>query len=247
MSSVLCGADFCILILSIQVMRQQPSNCTGTIATLPQQLQDLGCSLEHQEIAVETDRMFRSYSRKPNPDAGKQLRDDILEGVTACWRLHVEYSTRQTETADYYMDRGVAPVFLAWPRSIMNCDQEEFNSRVFNALIDNVGPHCVKFLGRAFGSLYCYLDLLLFDVYSVVEFVEKYFSKIPGGDSVRIQSFYYDAAPCPVSRAYLKEHNMMVAGIPVLYDGSVRKAPQKPKEKKKNAAKAKRKHSQKHR
>ena len=90
---------------------------------------------------------------------------------------------------------------------------------------------------------------MIYNTFEIVHFIEKYFSRIPGGSAVRIQSFYPDAAPCPVSRAYLLEHSKWaINGTPVVYDtfpDVSRTGPAKKPSKKKNAAKAKRKHQKK--
>ncbi len=248
-SSYMNGADFCVYILDVEVLSVKPDNITGTIATVSQQVADLGYTMDLPQVEIENTRMLQTFERKPKEGVISHLRDDILVGATCCMPLQTEYEANQTDTADYYMERGIAPCFIAWPRFILDCDEMTFSERLVDALLDSQIPYNGKILGRAFGTQYCYLDLLVYDTFEIVQFIEKYFARIPGGDTVRIQSFYYDAQPCPVSRAYLREHSKWsYDGTPILYDTfpeAVRTAPPKKPSKKKNAAKAKRKHSKK--
>ena len=158
----------------------------------------------------------------------------------------------ETAAMDRFMDRGIAPVFLAWPRDIMNCDEETFTQRLQDAI--EKGAHgSAMVLGRASGTQYCYLDLLAWTTIPLVSAAEAFFSRIPGGDGARIQSFYYDAAPCPVSSQVLSAASMLhPSGLPFPLEASgptgapaKGAAPIRPKNKKKNAAKAKRKHQKK--
>ncbi len=248
-SSNMNGADFCIYILDVEVLSHEPDHCTGTIATLPQQLAALGYPLDRPQLEIETTRMLQTYQRHRREGAISRLRDDILAGATSCMALQSAYEAGQTDAADYYMDRGIAPCFIAWPRFILNCNELTFTEQLVDGLLKAEVPHNAKLIGRAFGTQYCYLDMLLYNTYAVVEHLEKYFSQIPGGDAVRIQSFYPDATPCPVSRAYLLEHSRWaIGGTPVLYDmfpNTSHTGPAKKPNKKKNAAKAKRKHQKK--
>ncbi len=250
---VLGVADFCINVRDVEYVRSMSRKPTGTLDTLPEQLRAAGYTMGHSIDEVAPIRMRRTY-RRPQADAVQRLRDDIRTGNTICWALQEDYEHNRTDTADRYMDRGIAPVFLAWPQSIMDCGEEEFTQDLVDSLGEGDVQYNVLVLGRASGTQYCYLDLLAWSPLQLVEAVEKHFARIPGGDAVRIQSFYYDAYPCPVTMARTLEHCNLGTPDSAMQRPSVSPASRstqpsvvRPKEKKKNAAKAKRKHSKKFR
>lgn len=248
--SVLSFADYCILVRSVEILPKRPSSFTGTIATLEDQLLKMGYTTGHEIEEIEPLAMRRTYTRHPKESAKPRLRDDIIRGETTLWRLQEEYENHQTDMADYFMTRGAGPVFLAWPRSIMDCGEAEFYRRLLNVLDDEAIRDNYKILGRASGTQNCYLDLLLWSPIHFVRAIEAYSLKIPGGDQFRIQSFYWDAYPCPVSVDYIRQRSMINAqGSPYLEVSPAKtsKPQPAPKNKKKNAAKAKRKHSKKFR
>ncbi len=249
-SSLLGTPDFCLLIHSIEPLTEPPQSSTGMLESLPQQLEALGYTLDHDMDEVEPLRLHREYTRQPQEGADLPLRDDITRGDTVCWPLQEEYDRYETAAMDRFMDQGIAPVFLAWPRSIMNCDEETFTQRLQDAIAKNAAGSA-KVLGRASGTQYCYLDLLAWTTIPLVSAAERFFSRIPGGDAARIQSFYCDATPCPVSQQYLQTTSAIhPSGLPFPLETSGTSfskgtPPAHPKSKKKNAAKAKRKHSKK--
>ncbi len=246
--SVLDFPDYCILVRSVEILSKRPRSFTGTIATLEDQLLKLGYTIGHEIEEIESLVMRRTYTRRPKESARPRLRDDIIQGETTLWRLQEEYECHQTDMADYFMTRGAGPVFLAWPRSIMDCGEAEFYRRLQNALSGEDVKDNFKILGRARGTQYCYLDLLLWSTPHFVQAIEAYAAKIPGGDQFRIQSFYWDAYPCPVSMDYIQQRSSInTHGSPYLevHPAKPSKPQPAPKNKKKNAAKAKRKHQKK--
>ncbi len=245
---ILGAADYCTNVRDVEYVRSMSRKPTGTLDTLAEQLEAAGYTSGHDIDDVAPIRMRRAY-RRPQTDAVQRLRDDIRTGETICWALQEDYENNRTGTADHYMNRGIAPVFLAWPRSIMDCGEEAFTQNLVDALNEGDAPYNVQVLGKASGTQYCYLDLLAWSPLYLVELVEQYFAQIPGGDAVRMQSFYYDAYPCPVSIARTQEHcSLGGEDQPTQGQAPNGKPPAaRPKEKKKNAAKAKRKHSKKYR
>ena len=256
MAEMLSLEDFLIAIRSVEILTEPPAEADGSLYQLPDLLESLGYPLDHFLGDLEERRMRRTYTRQPAEGTPLRLRDDITKGDTILWRLQEEYERNETAAADYYMDHGIAPVFLAWPRSIMDCGEDVFLQNLVSALGKRDLNNTLKILGKASGTEYCYLDLLLWNTFAATDAIEAYFAKIPGGDAVRIQSFYWDAQPCPVSLAYLEAHaSFQLDRGTVSYRASARpqnphnappqKPKGKPKSKKKNAAKAKRKHSKK--
>ncbi len=238
-ASVLGTPDYCMLIRSIQVLKRRPSNDTGTIDNLKEQLKALGYTLGHDLSEVETGRMFRKYTRKPQEGPMQRLRDDIRRGETVLWQLQDDYDRNETAAADYFMNLGIAPVFLAWPNSLPDGQEEALYAVLLNPAV----ALSLKPLGKAYGTQYNYMDLLVFNIPVVVQALEKFLSGLPGGDAVRIQSFYCDAVPSPVSLSQRKAQSSIPNLDKFFHPDSSRTPPQKSKEKKKNPAKAKRKHS----
>ncbi len=207
-ASRLDAADFCLHIRSVEILSKQPRRTTSSPKTLEGQLEELGYTTGHGLEEVEPLGMHRTYTRQPKE--GDRLRDDITQGDTLLLALQEEYERHETDTADYFMTRGIAPVFLAWPRSITDRDPEAFTQKLVNRLEKEDGGNVranMKLLGQAIGTKYCYLDLLLWSPTYINMALEKFLAKIPGGDQFRIQSFYWDAYPCPVSQAYVVEHS----------------------------------------
>lgn len=212
-------ADYCILIRSVELLSTRLPSFTGTLANLKDQLRALGYTTGHAPEEIEPVAMRRTYTRQPGEGTAPRLRDDITQGETLLIALQEEYERHETACADYFMNRGVAPVFLAWPRSIMDCGPAEFTQRLVEELGKEDGGdvgHNMKVLGQASGTQYCYLDLLLWSPTYILKAMEAYLARIPGGDAFRIQSFYWDAYPCPISFAYVVEHNALnIADYPL--------------------------------
>ncbi len=250
---ILGAPDFCINVRAVETMRAMPRHVTGTLATLVQQIEALGYTSGHEIDDVAPIRLRRTYTQRPQAGPGPRLRDDIRKGDTICWALQDDYTHQRTDTADHYMNRGIAPVFLAWPRSIMDCDEETYTQRLINVLREGDLPYNVQVLGKASGTQYCYLDLLAWSSLQLVEALEKHLSEIPNGDTFRLQSFYYDAYPCPISMARTQEHSTLrslntafLSDEPAASKPGVKPSAVRPKEKKENAAKARRKHNKRH-
>ncbi len=180
-----------IYSISIEIEDDAPDDAIP-LEQLPQALQNLGYSPYLSRGDVE-EQLHRSYSGTPSESAA--LRSDILAGETTCYPLQEEYRDGCTDTADHLINLGVAPCFLAWPKSIIPDDERAFCERLL-AHLEELGVSAMyKVIGAASGSVYFYLDLMVWSLPTFILYVEEYFSQIPGGDQVQLQNFRHGSKP----------------------------------------------------
>lgn len=170
---------------------------------IPQALQDLNYPLTVSDEAF-IKALGREYANTPSKRPA--LREDIVSGSILQYSLQADYQDHRTNAADYLITLGVVPCFLAWPFSIVpDGDADALDSRFVSYLEEREkGDPACMILGRATGTQYYYMDLLVWSLPALIQDVEAFFSEIPGGDQVILQCFRYGSKPGPATTERLE-------------------------------------------
>ncbi len=150
------------------------------------------------DLSLKMVLSHRLYAFTRAPADVPRPRADILRGETCMPELEGIYFLRDGKGMAALQRYGVGYWFLIVPRSVCGEDFPAFR----DALIQNVREEegdTVCFTGWAEGTCNWYLDFLSLSGISVLRTLLIYFKEIPGGEDIRISSFYWNAVPRTVN------------------------------------------------
>ncbi len=141
------------------------------------------------DIPLDQVMAYRWYKFSRTPTAVSRPRADILRGETCLPELEEIYFLRNRKAMATLQRYGVGHWFLTIPRAVCMEDFYLFRCR----LAQNIGEDAVYYTGWAEGTQFCYVDFLSMDSRDTLDRLRKYLSKLPGGEGIRICTFYWDS------------------------------------------------------
>ncbi len=136
----------------------------------------------------------RVYAFTRTPVAVSRPRADIVRGETCMPELEEICFLRDGKGMAALQRYGVGYWFLIVPNAVCGGNFPAFRDRLIQAVRREEGD-TVCFTGWAEGTRNCYIDFLSLDNYSVLPTLHRYCEDLPGGEGIRISTFYWNAVP----------------------------------------------------
>ena len=136
----------------------------------------------------------RVYAFTREPGMVSRPRGDILRGETCMPELEEIYFLRNGKGVAAFQRYGVGYWFLIVPKKVCGEDFPAFRDALIQAVREEEGD-TVCFTGWAEGTRNCYLDFLSLSGISALRTLQIYCKDLPGGEDIRISSFYWNAVP----------------------------------------------------
>ncbi len=136
------------------------------------------------------ERRRRSFTR--TPAAVSRPRADIVRGETCMPELEEIYFLRDGKGMAAFQRYGVGYWFLTIPRKVCGEDFPSFRKQL-EKQVHREEMDKVFFTGWAEGTSNCYIDFLSMDNIPMLHTLDTYFQTLPGGEDIRICSFYWNA------------------------------------------------------
>ena len=127
-----------------------------------------------------------AYSQE-NPE-NRFLRDDIIAGSTALYQLVAEYSETEGDLEDPLAGTGADYVFVTIDARLFPEGQQVETRDVIETALESAlkAEQTGRVIGRAFGTQFAYLDLMLFDGKNSVQVIERVLREqnLPAGTAI---------------------------------------------------------------
>ena len=162
---------------SFEVVDQPLEGSPVKLRDLPRALEDMGIILTNDADSFL--QRYTVYKSEPDTESDGPWRFDILSGSDCCPPIINDYYSGERGCVDLLHADGAVAGYLAYP--LDSFDGEDRSERIFDfrdslqeAIEDKAGADAVSFIGGATGLRYGYLDLIAWDLQSVIDAAQEF-------------------------------------------------------------------------
>ena len=162
---------------SFEVVDQPLEGSPVKLRDLPRALEDMGIILTNDADSFL--QRYTVYKSEPDTESDGPWRFDILSGSDCCPPIINDYYSGERGCVDLLHADGAVAGYLAYPLDSFNGEDRserifDFRDSLQEAIEDKAGADAVSFIGGATGLRYGYLDLIAWDLQSVVDAVQEF-------------------------------------------------------------------------
>lgn len=186
---------------SFEVVDQPLEGSPVKLRDLPRALEDMGIILTNDADSFL--QRYTVYKSEPDTESDGPWRFDILSGSDCCPPIINDYYSGERGCVNLLHADGAVAGYLAYP--LDSFDGEDRSERIFDfrdslqeAIEDKARADAVSFIGGATGLRYGYLDLIAWDLQSVVDAAQEF---LTGSDVSKayFRVFSMDAPTCLIA------------------------------------------------
>ena len=200
---------------SFEVVDQPLEGSPVKLRDLPRALEDMGIILTNDADSFL--QRYTVYKSEPDTESDGPWRFDILSGSDCCPPIINDYYSGERGCVDLLHADGAVAGYLAYP--LDSFDGEDRSERIFDfrdsleeALTDKAGADAVSFIGGATGLRYGYLDLIAWDLQSVIDAAQEF---LTGSDVSKayFRVFSMDVPTCLIANNRDGDVDLVLDGI----------------------------------
>lgn len=162
---------------SFEVVDNPPGGQPVKLSDLPGAIEDMGIVLTNDADSYL--KRYTVYKTEPNRESEGPWRFDIISGSSCCPPIINDYFSGGRGCVDILHADGAVAGYIAYSLDIFDGDDRsdrifDFRDSLEEALIEKAGEDAITVIGGATGLYYGYLDLIAWDIPSVLSAAQEF-------------------------------------------------------------------------
>lgn len=186
---------------SFEVVDDLPEGQPIRLSDLPKAIEDLGIVLTNDADSYL--KRYTVYKTEPNRESDGPWRFDIISGSNCCPPIVNDYYSGERRYVNTLHADGAVAGYIAY--SLDTFDGDDRSDRIFDfrdsleeALTDKAGENSFTVIGGATGLYYGYLDLIAWDLSSVLPAAQEFLTD-SGVSEAFFRVFAMDVPTCLIA------------------------------------------------
>ena len=200
---------------SFEVVDEPPEGQPVKLRDLPKAMEDMGIVLTNDADSYL--QRCTVYRMDPDKESDGPWRLDIISGSDCCPPIINDYYSGEMGCVDNLHADGAVAGYLAYSLDIF--DGEDRSDRIFDfrdtleeALTDRAGEDAVTVIGGATGLYYGYLDLIAWDLPSILNVAQEFLTGSGISESF-FRVFSMDVPTCLIANSRYGDADIDLDGI----------------------------------